>query len=174
MNLSRRERFILTLGLLAVAALLVVKLMVVPYREHKQRMIRQLASKTETLEKMQTLGAQYKKRKQKIEEARRRFAKRAEGFRLYSFLDQLAGTTRIKDHIEYMKPSETTGKEGGLKTSKVEMKFDAVNMEQLTDYLHRVEMSPNMVFVRRMSVKKAGKDEGFIDVVLEVETYETG
>ena len=71
-----------------------------------------------------------------------------------------------------MKPSTTTQKNNPLKVSKVEMKLQAVTLKQLATYLHRVETSENMVSVKRLSISKTSKQEKFINVVLQVETFE--
>jgi hypothetical protein len=52
------------------------------------------------------------------------------------------------------------------------MKLQAVTMKQLAAYIHRVETSNNMVTVKRLSISKKGKQEGFINAVLQVETIE--
>ena len=71
-----------------------------------------------------------------------------------------------------MKPSTTVQKNNSYKISQVEMKFKDLTLEQLTTYLHMVETSKNMVSIERLSISKTGKQEGFIDAVLQVETVE--
>ncbi len=83
---------------------------------------------------------------------------------------RVAGQTGVKEHITYMKPSISGQKENSYKISSVEMKLQAVSMAQLTAYLYMVETSRNMVRIKRISISKTGKHEGFIDAVLQVET----
>jgi general secretion pathway protein M len=52
------------------------------------------------------------------------------------------------------------------------MKFKGLTLQQLTTYLHMVETSKNMVNIKRLSISKTGKQEGFVDAVLQVETVE--
>ena len=52
------------------------------------------------------------------------------------------------------------------------MKLQTITMEQLTTYLYKVETSKNEVNVKRISIAKAGKQAGYIDAVLQVETFE--
>jgi general secretion pathway protein M len=52
------------------------------------------------------------------------------------------------------------------------MKLDAVTLEQLTNYLYGIETSKNMVFVKKLSISKKEKDEGLVNVILQVETLE--
>jgi general secretion pathway protein M len=72
-----------------------------------------------------------------------------------------------------MKPSKTVQKNSNYKISRVEMKLDAITLEQLATYLYGVETSKNMVMVKKVSISKKEKQQGFINVVLQVETVET-
>ena len=63
-------------------------------------------------------------------------------------------------------------KDGPYKLSLVEMKLQGVNLEQLSGYLYRIETSPNMVAVKRLSVTKTGKAAEMLTAVLQVETLE--
>ena len=96
-------------------------------------------------------------------------ATRKKGFTLFSFLETAAGAADIKDHINYMKPSNSKGV-GPYKESIVEMKLETVTMKQLVDYLDRIESKENVVSVKRISIKGNKKDVGYLDVVLQVLT----
>lgn len=69
-----------------------------------------------------------------------------------------------------MRPSTSKPKDSPYEISQVEMKLQSITMEQLTTYLHKVETSKDIVFVKRLSVSKDSKQEGFINAVLQVET----
>ena len=101
-----------------------------------------------------------------------RVSKRHTGFTLNSFLVQVAGQVGIKDRISSLKPSKTVQKNSNYKISRVEMKLDAITLEQLTAYLHGVETSTNMVLVKKLSVSKKDKKQGLINVIMQVETVE--
>ena len=72
-----------------------------------------------------------------------------------------------------MKPSTSVRKNSPYKISKVEIKLKGLTLQQLTSYLHMVETSKNIVRIKKLSISKTGKQEGFIDAVLQVETSET-
>jgi general secretion pathway protein M len=101
-----------------------------------------------------------------------RVTQRPKGFSLNSFLVQQAGQVGIKDRISSMKPSKTIQKNSKYKISRVEMKLDAITLEQLTVYLHGVETSKNMVLVKKLSISKQDKKQGLINVIMQVETVE--
>jgi len=121
---------------------------------------------------MRRLQTEYKTLKEKLQLSQISIGKREKGFTLYSFMNQLAGQAGIKDRISYMKPTNTVQKNSNYKLSRVEMKLDAVTLEQLTSYLYGIETSKNIVIVKKLSISKKEKDEGLINVVLQVETLE--
>ncbi len=172
MKLSKREQFAVALAAVVMIAFAVIRLGVFPMIEKHRLTQRGVEARAEALKEINVLKAQYDELRQKARMSEGRFARRESGFTLFSFLDRLAGEAGIKDHITYMKPSRSEDKDTGFRISLVEMKLQDVNMEQLMPYLHMVETSENVVFIRRMSITRTGRDEAFIDAVLQVETYE--
>ena len=106
------------------------------------------------------------------DEVRASIAARRTGFTLFSFLDSLAGQAGLKDRIAYMKPSSSTLPDAPYRTATVETKLQAITLKQLLNYIYRIETSRNMVRLTRLSVTKTGKQEGTVDAVLLVETFE--
>jgi general secretion pathway protein M len=171
-KLNKRERIAVSIAAVVVLAFIMFQFVVVPYQEKQARLARSLEAKAEALEEMKALKGQYDALTQKARMSKVRFDKREQGFTLFSFLDRLASETGVKDHITYMKPSKIDDKDAPYRISLVEMKLQDITMKQLTPYLHKVETSENVVFIRRMSITRTGRDEGLIDAVLQVETYE--
>ncbi len=170
-SLNRRERYALAAGVFFVCVYLLIELIVSPFMEKREQLRRSLAAKSETLEKMQQLRSEYEELKGRTKVSEQYFTARSKNFTLFSFLDDLGGKAGLKDNIEYMKPSKSKPKDSPWTVSLVEMKLRGINMKQLTPYLHMVETSPNMVFIRRASFSKSGT-EGFLDVILQVEAHE--
>ncbi|MDM8550450.1 type II secretion system protein GspM [Desulfobacterales bacterium HSG2] len=171
-KLSKREKYAVFVAGLFVCLFVVARLIVIPFMEKKDRLERAVQAKTKTLNEMIALKAEYDGLKIESELSENRFAKRKKGFTLFSFLDKLAGETGIKENIKYMKPSKSDKKDSKFKRSQVEMKLRGINMKELTPYLHKIETSKNSVFIRKISIRKKGKGEGFIDVILQIETFE--
>ena len=71
-----------------------------------------------------------------------------------------------------MKPATSVQKNSAYKISQVEMKLEAITLKQLTSFLYRIELSENMVFVKRISISKTDKPKGSVTTVLQAETFE--
>ncbi len=171
-KLNRREKYIIYGAGCLLGLLIIVQFGVTPFSENRKQTQRSLQTKKVELEEMRRLQAEYEALKEKLQVSKIRFSKRDKGFTLFSFLDQLAGQAGIKDRISSMKPSKTVQKTSNYKISRVEMKLDAITLEQLTTYLYGVETSKNMVMVKKVSISKKEKKQGLINVVLQVETVE--
>jgi len=169
---TRRERLALLAAAGVIAAFLLVQLIVIPIIEKHRLLNRQLEAQTRSLQEMIALRGEYLQLQSRTQQAQAEISSRRPGFTLFSFLDRLAGQTGLKDRIAYMKPSTNVQEGLPYKISVVETKLQGITMKQLTGYLYRVENSENSVRIRRLSISKEGKQQGTIDAVLLVETYE--
>ena len=171
-KLNRREKYIIYGAGGILGLLVIVQFVIAPFVENKNQMQRSLQTKKSELAEMRRLQAEYQTLKAKLQLSQTSIGKREKGFTLFSFMDQLAGQAGIKDRISYMKPSNTVQKNSSYRLSRVEMKIDGVTLEQLTSYLYSIETSKNMVIVKKLSISKKEKDEGLVNVILQVETVE--
>jgi len=171
-KLNRRDKYIVYGVGCLLGLLIIVQFIIRPFFDNRKRLERTLQTRKVELEQMRELQADYKALKGRMQLSQVRVNKRQEGFTLNSFLVQAAGQVGIKDRISSMKPTTTAQKNSNFKVSRVEMKLDAISLEQLTAFLHGVETSPNMVMVKKLSVSKKDKKEGLINVIMQVETIE--
>lgn len=158
---------------LFIAVFLLIQFIIVPVFEKRDELRGRLASKEGILSEMNHLRDEYLVMKQKADVSRKGFEKRPPGFTLFSFLDRLAGDTGVKNRISYMKPSSVTEEGSGVKLSRVEMKLQDINVNDLASYLYGIESSENMVVVKRLTVTKAGQGNTVLSAVLQVETIES-
>ncbi len=171
-KLSRREKLVLAGGGCALLLFLVVQLVIAPVFERNAQRRRAIQSKTVMLGEMQRLQSEYEALKSTTQQAEARFSRREKGFTLFSFLDQLAGKSGVKERVNYMRPSKTDQKNSPFKLSRVEMKLEAVTLEQLTNYLYGVETSRYFLTISKLSITRRDQKEGLLDAILQVDTLE--
>ena len=171
-RINKRERYAILLGIGVAVIFLVAQFIVEPILNRTDQKKRALQTKVMMLEQMRQWQAEYDALTQKANLTKSRFRKRPRGFTLYSFMDRLAKESNVKDRIIYMKPTKKVQKNSPYKLSLVEMKLEAVTLEQLTNYLYSVETSKNMVDIKKISISKKDKKQGLITAVLQVETVE--
>jgi len=56
--------------------------------------------------------------------------------------------------------------------STVEMKMNALTMEQLAAFLYGVEDYNNAVWIKRISISKGEKNQDLLNSILQVETFQ--
>jgi general secretion pathway protein M len=171
-KLTRREKYSIYAGSGILCLFVLVQFIVFPSIDKRERFRRSIQAKKVMLDDMMTLKAEYAAVERRNDLSKVRFKNRDRGFTLFSFLDRLTSKTGIKDHVTYMKPSTSVQKDSPFKISQVEMKLKGLTLEQLISYLYNVETSKNMITIKKLSISKTGKQEGFIDAVLQVETTE--
>jgi general secretion pathway protein M len=171
-NLNKRERYGVMLAAGVIAIFIIAVFIVEPFLSRSANMKNSLQTKADNLVEMQRLQSEYTGLTQQAKISESRFQRREKGFTLYSFLNSLAGESGIKDRISSMKPTKTVQKNSPYKISRVEMKLEAITLEQLTDYLYGVESSNNMVDIKKISISKNNKKQGLLTAVLQVETVE--
>jgi general secretion pathway protein M len=171
-KLSRREKIVVAGGGCILVLFLLIQFVIAPLFNRRAQLRQAVATKTLMLAEMTRMQAEYDGLKSRSKQSEARFTRRDKAFTLFSFLDQLAGQSRIKERVNYMRPSKIEQKNSPLKLSRVEMKLEAVTLEQLATFLHGVETSRNMAVVSKLAVTRRDQKEGLLDAILQVDTLE--
>ncbi|MDQ1336639.1 MAG: ral secretion pathway protein [Thermodesulfobacteriota bacterium] len=169
MKLGKREKLFVSLGVGVIALFLLGHFMIFPFFDKREAMKRGIEAKRIGLKEIRMLKAEYDSYRKGAEGIQRRLKRREKGFTLFSFLEQAAGKAKVKDHIKYMKPSDSQVN-GGLKESMVEMKLDRIYLRPLVDYLYLVESWEHLVSIKRLSIKDSQGGAGYLDAVVQVVT----
>jgi general secretion pathway protein M len=170
MNLGGREKLVLIAGGVAVALLLFYRFGLSPALERLRMLDRLVATKERDLHEMKSLRETYLAQKSLMEEVNRSLAQRGQDFAIFSFLEDLANKTGIKNNIMYMKPALTTPGEL-FRESSVEMRLEGIALQQLTRYLYDIEQAPQLLRVRRMHIKPRPANPELLDVTFQVSTF---
>ena len=169
MKLGKRETIFVTLGACAIALFLLVQFIVFPLLDKRDALKRGIEAKRVGLKEIRILRAEYESYRKGTAGVQSHLQRRNKGFTLFSFLEQAAGKAGVKDHIKYMKPSDSRGS-GGVKEAMVEMKLDRINLRQLVDYLYLIESPENVVSIKRISIRDSQGSTGYLDAVMQVLT----
>ncbi len=172
-RLKKREKSMLSVAGGFIGLFVIAQFVVFPLIDKRARLNRVITAKTRVLAELQVLAMEFNSIRQRSEGARKRIAAKKKDFTLFSFLDRIAGDTRLKDRIAYMKPSTFSPKDSPYKISLVEMKLQTITLEQLILYLHKVETDENAIHIKRISIVKTGKAQGHINAVLKIESFTT-
>lgn len=169
-QISRREKLAIGVGVLALLGFLVIEWVVFPIHDKQKSVADTLARQQAALAEAKALARQISDIRTTMANSQQRLASQKEGFSLFSFLDGLADQAGLKDRIVYMKPSVSKIKNTDMALSIVEMKLEGIALSQLVQFIHKIETSDEEVSIRRMSLLTAGKDRKSLNAVLEIAT----
>ena len=170
-NLQPREKLIITAGGLALALILLSQLVVFPIVDHRTRLKNMIKSQSEALVDIQRLKSEYDQLTTASRRNELQLKQRQPGFNLYSFLESLAGRSGIT-RIGSMKPSNPAVKNSPYKISMVEMRIDGLTNDQMVAFLHEIETSKQMVWIKAISITREETKASLINMNLKVETIE--
>jgi len=171
-KLNKREKISVAAAAAVIAVFLFLQLLVFPLLDKNDQLTRTITTRERELEQIKQMQMEYRQTASKSEQAQRRLKARRRGFTLFSFLETLAGQTGVKSNIAYMKPTTTTQRESPYRLSMVEMKLQEITMSQLLSYLHGIEMSGDMIVIKRLSISKSEQKADLLNTIFQVETLE--
>ena len=170
-RLEKREKYILLFGVFFVLGFIVLQAMVLPYVDARQTMTRSLSRNETELVDIQLLRQEYLELKSRQGDIEKRLTERTPGFSLFSFLEEQAAATKVKNSVTYMKPTANEIDEG-FNESIVEMKMERVTLDQLVAFLLKIESEEKIVSIQRISIQENNQEEGLLDTVLSIKTFE--
>ena len=160
-NIPHKEN--LVIGGTGLALLLLLLAVVLPLRSYTGQLDARIERSERQLAQLSVLTEEY--RTAQAQAPRARDVSRAPGFTLFAFLEDAASRDGIKERIEFMRPGENLG-EGGVREEVVEMRLSAIRPSRLVPFLHRIETGPEMVTLRRLTIRSQTRDPGLLDVDL--------
>lgn len=170
-NLQAREKIILMAGGVILAVFLILQVAVFPILDHRTRLKSLLTSQTLALAEIQILKAEKEALARSSQRSEIQLNQRPKGFNLFSFLESLAVRSGIQQ-IESMKPSSSNLKNSPYTLTRVDMKINGLSMEHLVAFIHGIETSDQLVWIKGISITRNEKEKSAINVLLHVETIE--
>lgn len=171
MKLTKREKISVAVGGAALLIVVVAVLMIDPAIERSKLLDRLIVQKANETREMRQLEKIYLAQKRAINSINKKLRSDKKNFAILSFLEETAKKSEIKGNIAKMKPSDATV--GDLyKESSVVLKVDGITLNQLVDYLYRIENAERVLNVKRLKLKRKPKNPHILDVTFEVSTFE--
>ncbi|MDR3631685.1 MAG: type II secretion system protein GspM [Desulfocapsaceae bacterium] len=169
-RLEQREKIFLGVGVVFLLCFFLMQVVFFPYLDAKKRLAKSLKDKRSYAVKIVQMQKEYRLLKGQAETTKGKLSEREPGFTLFSFLEEQATTAKVKEQIQYMKPS-TTDQDGAEQKSLVEMKLQRISLDRLVGFLKLIESSKAMVIVKHISIQESSTDDNALDVVLQVFTF---
>jgi len=170
-RLSRRERFVVAGGIVFVACFLFYQVVVDPFLIRKQRLQRSLQQKADNVLEMKLLQKQYEQISVNEKDIIDQLQRRSSDFSLFTFVEEQIDEVRMKDRVTSMNPGVSEWRDG-IRQTHIEVKIEAIVLAQLVDFLVAIESFDKVVFVDRIVVQNNSREDGLLDVMISVLTFE--
>ena len=131
---------------------------------------RDLARKEREVQEMKALRASYLTQKAVIEELNGSLTRRPPDFSIRQILEDLANKSGTKSNIVSMNPALASAGEL-YREESVDMRLDGVALQQLIRYLYEIESAPQLLRVRRLTLKPRSANPDTLDVTFQVSTF---
>ena len=166
-QLNQREKLSVGIGGGALFLFVLLQFIVFPLTDGRDKLTKRLSSREKAVAEMRVLQERYQTITQQSGSLASQLAQREPGFSLFSFLEQGAADSEVKEQIAYMKPSESLESDQ-FRQSQVEMKLQAVSLKQLVMFLEHAESPEQLVGIDKITIQDNSKDEGTLDVTLQM------
>ncbi len=172
MKLDRQQMTYVFFGGLVLVALFFYLMVVSPGLEKQRQLERGIAKRKVDLVKITELKKKWESFKRDQNEVEQTLRSRGDRFTLLSFLEGLTREIGIDKNIQYIKPVTFPPSEAVFKPEGIEMSLDNVGMEQMVNFLYKVEHSGNLLFIKRIKILKTSRgSSSTLKVTLQVNTY---
>ena len=166
-RLSTREKTIVLLGCIFLVIFFVFKGILFPAMAEKQRLEQRVIASKKILLEMAEMQGIYKGMGLDASREMNTGIRREKGFTLFSFLDQLARKSGVKEKIVHMKPDSRTQGKGAYTISMVKLKLESLYLKEFMDFLYFIETAGKGVHISGVSLTKTGKDNQLLDAVVD-------
>ena len=171
MKLDRKQMTYVFFGGLFLAALLFYLIVISPALSREELLSKNIAKRKQDLVRISEIKGKwqnFQKDRSDVQEA----IKGRGGFTLLSYLEAVTREIGIDQRIQYIKPVTFPEGEGKLRPEGIEISLDGVNMEQLVNFLYRIEYSGKLLHVKRIKILRASKEKtSLLKVTFQVNTY---
>ncbi len=166
-QLDKRQKIAVSIGGISLLLFIVLQFIVFPLTDKRVKLGKGLALREKEVSGMRIMQERYRELSKQSGSLTSLLAQRDSRFSLFSFLEKNAADSEIKEHITYMKPSESPKNEL-FKQSLVEMKLQAISLKRLIDFLEKTESTENLVGIDKITIQENSKESATLDVTLRM------
>lgn len=170
-GLSYRERVVVGVGGLVLAASLLFVLVVDPLVERRDILDRQIVRKQHALRELAEVGAEYEVARARLIRLEARMAAGQGKFSLLPYLEEVASAAQVRDRVTAMQAQVAPPMQGYKETS-VEFRLEGVGWPQLLQLLVTLESAPYLLQVKRFQAKPRFDAPHVLEATLLVSAYE--
>ncbi len=167
MNLTQREKQTIAAGAILFGLIVAFQIFVRPAIGRLRTLRRVVSDKQQLLADLQAKSEQYKTVSGELEKIRLEMERKPEERKILSFVERIHKDSGLMQQVVYMKPSVMTVKDI-YEQKTIEIKFQSITLNQLIQFLLKIESSEFTIGIRTLEIKRGLRDSGLLDTTIQL------
>jgi general secretion pathway protein M len=165
-QLNQRERVFVIAGGIALILALLYFAILMPYRSALTKLDSRIAVRSQQLQEVKSLRAQYLALQQQISQVER-LVKNSQEFSALTFIENLVQQTAGRENLLSMRP-QAPQVQGEFMTDSVEIKLEKLTLKQVLELLWGVEKASTPMQVENLYLKQRFDDRALLDATMTI------
>ena len=170
MNLTKREKQTIAAGAVIFGLIVAFQVFVRPAIGRLRTLRRVVSDKQQLLVDLQAKSEQYKTVSRELEKIRFELGRQPEERKILSFVERIQKDSGLMQNVVYMKPSAMTVKDINEQKT-IEVKLLGVTLDQLIQFLLKIESSEFTIGFRTLEIKRSLRDLGLLDTTIQLVSF---
>lgn len=172
MNLTQREKQFLAAGAVLFGLIVIFQIFVRPAISRVGTLKRVVSDKRLLLGELRAKSEQYRTISRELEKVRLEMGHRPEERKILSFVERIQKDTGLMQKVVYMKPSTMTVNDI-YERMTIEIKLRSITLDQLIQFLLKVESSEMTIEIRTLEIKRDTLDSDLLETTVQLVSLST-
>jgi len=165
-TISIRDKLLIFITIIVLVVFIIYQFVALPLSEKKRGLITEEQKYREELKRLREVGGQFVEYKHKYDSLKNMLEKK-KGNSVLTYLDNMSQSAGIRENIDYIKPSGTVEDKNLIKNI-VEIKVDAVVVNDLVKFMNKIENGRDGLLVYSIRLKPFFKDRSKTDAIVRI------
>ncbi len=167
MNLTKREKKIISAGIILLSLFVAFRICVRPAIGRVRTLRRVISEKSRVLSELIAKSQEYNTVSSELEKIRSEMERQPEERKILSFIEGIQKECGLMQKVMYMKPSANTVKDVYEETT-IEIKFQNTSWDELTRFLFKIESSELTLGIKTLNIKRGVRDPNLLDTIVQL------
>ena len=167
MRLTKREKQIVIFGIVCLGAFIAFQMIVSPALGRTKTLKRIVSQKREILTDLQVKSKDYNSLKEQLEKIRMSIQDQQKDRKILSSIEHIQKDCGISQNVIDLAPNTMVINDTYERTD-IEVKYGAVTLEQLVQFLMKINSSDMLIGIRSLEIKSDPENPALLDAVIQL------
>ena len=167
MSLISREKLVVIIAFACIAILVAFQVFMRPALNRSSRLKQVIPEKKALLSELQSKSRQYSSLRAQLEQIRSKIKNQQKDKKILSSIEQIQKDCGLTRNVANVTPSTIPISDEYEKTN-VEVKYGAVTLDQIVQFLLKIESSDLLIGIKSMEIKRGLQNPALLDTVIQL------